>query len=499
MIYDSPRAVRFAVAALAGVAILAPSGCISEQSFKMQPGDVVHASTIGRPDGPVSTRAWLAETHRELAHLLPQGDAPALLDADFADTDGRTTDVYRHFSLDPNKLSMIFANWDGLIHSAQAFAGPYGGDAAAAWPQFEETWIPVTDEISLCGRLGIVRTDDGVPASADCIVIVPGLLADNAVKRNADLASALLQAGHHVLALEPRGHGQTDTRFPNVGDDFGVLSVGDLIVVSEWLEALPFVRHTGLVGYCWGGNQALLAAWFDGRGETDPSITDGLAPYLRPLSARRHFEAGILAFSPVIRFEDLIDKLERPWTVLSRPELATVQSIIRDRMTYKGHPEISGSLRKLIVFESAHCGVRYADLVVDGLRFLRFLPHRDLPASDKLGKARVPVLIVHGANDPLGSAQDVADLITGEANTNVAALILAGGGHNGFAAYARSYYFSLIVNYFDARHGAAACIEAGAARMARRPDDGAAPLVTRPGAASSVGADGRPRARVIVD
>lgn len=434
----------------------------------MQPGDVVHAAAASRSAELVTTRTWLAETHGELAYLLPRDDAPALLDRDFTRPDGRSVDVYHHFGMDPRKLSMVLFNLEGLLHSARAFAGPYGGNAVASWPDFGEVWIPVSDQISLCGRLGVARAADGTAVSADCIVILPGLLADNSVKRNADLASALVNAGHHVLALEPRGHGQTDIRYPHVGDDFGVLSVGDLVLVSEWLEALPFVRRTGLVGFCWGGNQALLASWFDARGENDPSIAPNLAPYLRPLSPRRHFEAGIIAISPVLGFESLIELLERPWTMLSRPELATVQSIIRDRMTYKRHPEISGSLRKLIGFEITKCGVNDLNIVADGLRFLRFLPYRDQPAPKKLDKARVPVLIVHGANDPLGSAQDVADLVAGEPNPNVAALILAGGGHNGFAAYARSYYFSLIINYFDARSGAAACIESSAARVARR-------------------------------
>ena len=39
--------------------------------------------------------------------------------------------------------------------------------------------------------------------------------------------------------------------------------------------------------------------------------------------------------------------------------------------------------------------------------------------------------------------------MAGTANENVAALILHGGGHIGFAAYAKAYYFSLILNFFD--------------------------------------------------
>ena len=67
--------------------------------------------------------------------------------------------------------------------------------------------------------------------------------------------------------------------------------------------------------------------------------------------------------------------------------------------------------------------------------------------------AGVPVLIVQAANDPLISAQDQADFTARTSNPNVAALILPGGGHIGFAAYCRAYYFSLIFNFFDAQSG----------------------------------------------
>jgi len=65
----------------------------------------------------------------------------------------------------------------------------------------------------------------------------------------------------------------------------------------------------------------------------------------------------------------------------------------------------------------------------------------------------VPVLIVHAANDPLAPAQEVADLFSRVKNPNVAAIILPSGGHVGFAAYNRAYYFSLIMNFFDPKTG----------------------------------------------
>ena len=66
--------------------------------------------------------------------------------------------------------------------------------------------------------------------------------------------------------------------------------------------------------------------------------------------------------------------------------------------------------------------------------------------------------IVSSINDPFLSAQETADLMARTSNPKVAALILRGGGHIGFAPYNRSYFYSLITNFFDPKTGAAACI-----------------------------------------
>jgi predicted alpha/beta-fold hydrolase len=83
------------------------------------------------------------------------------------------------------------------------------------------------------------------------------------------------------------------------------------------------------------------------------------------------------------------------------------------------------------------------------------MPYQDRPIRDKLADARIPVLIVHAANDPLVPAQDIADFVAGVNNPQVSAIILPGGGHVGFAPYAKAYTFSLMRNFFDPRVGAA--------------------------------------------
>jgi dienelactone hydrolase len=118
--------------------------------------------------------------------------------------------------------------------------------------------------------LGFARVD-GEIREADCIVILPGLFGDNGVLRTRDLALAFRDQGFHVLALELRACGQTERRYPNAFTCWGVRESADLLDVAEWLEDKPHVRRTGLVGFCWGANIALLTAWADSRSLDDPA------------------------------------------------------------------------------------------------------------------------------------------------------------------------------------------------------------------------------------
>ncbi len=437
-------------------AILASSGCFSERSFPLTAGDVARLhSTENRREGR-SARQWLTLAHRELRGALPWLSREALLTENLADVDGRPIDVRRHFGLAGRNLAKLLCNSDGLSHTAQAAAQGYMTADAKSAPGFEDIWVPISNELKLAGRMGWATDADSAKIKADCIVILPGFFGDNGIQRTRDLATGLKELGFHVLALELRGHGRTDASYPSIPYNFGVLETGDLLAVSEWLRAEPLVDRTGLVGFCWGANSALLAAWSDGRGESAPDISERLSRSLRPVMSERHYEAGIIAFSPVLRFEELIDALDSPRETFHEPVLAALQNTIRLRMERKHDPPPDGSLRRLIDLEFARSALSYPHAVEDGLRFLRFLPYRDKPIGAKLAAARTPVLIVAGANDPLTSAQDLADLLAGLDNPNVAGLILPGGGHVGFAAYAKRYYFSLIVNFFDRRTGPSA-------------------------------------------
>ena len=422
-------------------------GVFSEKSFPLDPASIVRAPA-GAAAGK-SVRAWLEATHDALKGLLPARSAHALLTADLTDDRGRPVDVFERFELDPAGLGSLRTNWRGLAHTAQASSTGREGQAAGdAWPGFEDIWVPGHDGLPLAGRFGATAGDSGI-RNADAIVILPGLLGDNRVMRTRDLAVGLRRWGFHVLALELRGHGLTDQRTPQAAYTFSSLETLDLLAVSRWLRGQPHVRRTGLIGFCWGANHALCAAWYDGCRGQHSSVHPRLAAQLDPVPDDRHFEAGVMAFSPVLRFEDLLDKLDSERSRIREPALAGLQVTIRERMTRKGYPDPSGSLRNLIACELHRSRLANPEVERDAYRFVRMLPYRNQSDGDKLQSARVPVLIIHAANDPLAEAQAVADLFAKIHNPSVAGIVLSGGGHVGFAPFARDYYYSMIVSFFD--------------------------------------------------
>jgi len=446
-------------------------GCFSERSFRLDPSDSVALPESGLPEDGCSTREWLRRAHAQLAPLLPPGPRPPLLTEEIGDGEGRAVDVFAHFGIDRSSLQSILRNLRGITYSAQAASRDYYiHRQAPPWPGFEDIWIPVRlaidRELYCSGRIGYARDARGEIIDADCIVILPGLFGDHGVKRSADLAIPLRESGCHVLHLELRGHGQTEARCPDVTHTFGVIEPDDLMQVADWLQSQPHIRRTGLIGYCWNANIVLLAAWYENRLPDDPAIPPALRPYyVCPVEPeKRRFEAGVIAFSPVVRWEVLMDELDRPRNRLVHPVYAAIQDTVRDRMEFKGWPSPSGNLRLLVSHESDHYRLPLPRGAAEGYPVLRLLPYKDQPATDKLGRARMPVLIVHGADDPLVPAQDAADLIASVSNRKVAGLILPTGGHVGFAAYAPRYYLSLIRNFFDPRTGPAAC-----AAQAREP------------------------------
>ncbi len=456
LLVQNSRAAQRSVCLLATVACLLPAGCFSQRSFTARPDEIVWLRPEGSDPPGCDTRQWLREAHRQLRRLLPDRGRRALLTEDLLDDAGRPIDVYAHFRLNPKLLHTLWYNCAGIAQTAQATGVGNNIDREVPpWPGFEDVWIPIDEHLALAGRLGLARDEAGRPIESDCVVILPGLFGDNAVWRSRDIARVLLAHGLHVLSLEPRGMGRTEVRYPDVPYVFGFFTTGDLMEVAEWLQDRPEIRETGLVGFCWGANHALLAAWEDGRSDDDPAVPVRLKPALRPLTGRRHYALGVLAFSPVLDFDPILDRIAgRNISILEDPVLDALQDLIYDRMVRKGYPNPDGDARRLIELEARRSPYYYPGSVRDGWPYVELMPRR-LGGYNKLDRARMPVLIVHAANDPLAPAQDVAELFATLRNRRVAAIILPGGGHIGFAPYARRWFYSLMLNFFDRRLGPA--------------------------------------------
>lgn len=397
---------------------------------------------------PESVRRWLEATHVELRPILPPG---TLTTPSLVESAGQPADVVGRLRAGG---AAPLQKMSGLITSALAAGVNWGDNPRAAWAGFQDVWIPINSQLQLSGRLGLAEGG----AAADCLIFVPGLFGDNTSPQTRAVCMALRERGFHVLALEERGAGLTEERYPSVPYAFGVLEAGDLLAVDEWLTERSDVRRTGIIGFCWGANTALLAAWEDGRRDDDPDVAPQISRQLRPRSGRGHFEAGVLACSPPLRFQAVVEKLEQPVNALTDPAYGYLSQVIETRMRLKGDAP-AHSILQLRAAELARGGIFNTSDAAAIERYVELMPERG--GAGKLDRLRVPALIVYGADDPVAPAQPVADLMARTRNQNVAAVILPGGGHCGFAAYAPQYFYQLVTRFFDAgRNGPAYAAEA---------------------------------------
>lgn len=431
------------ILSLGALAAAASSGCFSERAIPFNPRSSSPVDIVATED----TRAWLRAAHAKLAPRLPRSGQPALLTEQLEDDRGRPVDVLAHFGENPQTLTSIFGNMSGLTHTAQATGAEDRGAKLPHWPGFEDIWLPTGGDCEYAARVGWARKD-GQVCQADCVIVLPGLFGDNWVQRTRDVAAALRESGIHAVALELRGFGRTRLRYPDLSYGYSVLETSDLLHVAAWLQQQPHVRRTGLVGFCWSAHQALIAAWEAGRAADDPDVSPRLRTLLRARPPGPLLTAGVLAFSPVLRFEQVIERCEHDWSLFDDPVIASLQDTIHSRMLVLGAPHPSGKLREAIQEEFRRGPLSYATAYEECLNYLRLLPHGAMPVGKKLESAPIRALIVQGADDPLTSAQYVADLVSGVDNRRVAAIVLPGGGHVGFAPYARDYFYGLLLSYF---------------------------------------------------
>ncbi len=400
------------------------------------------------------TRPWTARLHQAAAPLLPRGRNDALT-TDQLSTGGQPTGVWQHFHLQPEHLDNIFFNLRALEQSSQTVSPTAGLDSGPvtrpAWDGFREVQVPVPGNASLYARLGTPEPQNEIPGSF--VIITHGLFGTLDGMDVQNHVQTLRRAGHHVLAIEMRGHGQTQIQHPEYAITFGIAETGDLLAAARWLKTTHHATRVGLVTFSLTGFEALLAAWLDGAAPVIELQTLPLNALLPPHQPDPAFNAGMFIISAPIDILDVAARFEPQVSFLQAPVKYTFQNHVRRRLDYyKLSPGYT-------MWDLARC--EFPRNAIHGLYpsfeaakpdFMRFLDlsadHWSVGAA-RIENIRIPLLILNAANDPLATAQGVADLFARQHNPNLGVILLPEGSHIGFTAYSADYYYSLMLNFFD--------------------------------------------------
>lgn len=458
---NAARKTRILSLALA----FAAGGCFAERSFAVREEQLVdwHPSAAQRADTPV----WTASAASALQRKLPPLSSREVVTSNEVSNLGRPLDVCRLYHLNPEHLDSLAFNLAGLAQTAQV--SPPGDRKAVddPWPGFVDVEIAMPDGLVLCGRAAEPLVND---VADSWVIETHGLFASQQGKEARNVSEALRRYGHHVLAIDMRGHGQTERRNPDYPTTFGASEVGDLIEVARWLRRERGARQVGLLTYSITAQQAMVAAWADGGGAGADDAADGSSdsPMLRALPRPRRQPAfdRVMAVAPPINLIDYADSLERRYEVVESPVRATFQQRIAERLAARGEPP-AHSMWQYARHElgrsawAAHYPDRGA-MIADLTNLVDF--GTDLPAgAARLERVRVPLLVVASANDPLGSAQSTVDLLVRVRNPNVGLMLLPEGGHTGLSAMSAPYFHSLVRSFFDPATGPVAVARPGGA------------------------------------
>ena len=466
---------------------LALGGCFGEHSFPMNPARALFfkQSQLATDSTALSTRHWAARAATLAAPLLP-GDADAVLTTDDLSKNGQIIDVYRHFDVNPANLDDIFTNLDGLEQTAQVVSPDRELDARGhlvrpAWRNFTDVDVPGSDGTPLYGRLsdplpparmatlshaptashgspGALANLISPPVDTGTYIIVShGLFGSIDGMDMENQVTALRSAGFHVLAIEMRGHGETQCRHPEATLSFGIHESADLLSAARWLKSKYHARRVGLICFSLGGYEGLLTAWLDGA---RPVTRFGDLPFLADLprpAAEPAFNAGMVIVSSPIDIISTADEFDTHHTLLEAPMKATFQEHIARRVTLYNEPATYSmwGLAESEFYRSGW-GTKYGSFEALKPELLRFM---DLKGDDwnegvrRMENVRVPVLMINSANDPLGTAQGVADLFGRVKNPNIGVVMTSEGGHMAFTAYAPDYYYTLLLNFFNPATG----------------------------------------------
>ncbi len=414
------------------------------------------------------TRQWAAEANAALACLLPAGERVPLTTEDLAHEGAggwRVTDVYRYFDVNPAHVDSLLHNLDGLEQTAEVSAPPSVIDGIGhlfrpPWKGFQDVEIPVGSGITLYGRIGAPDVKDPgvheIPGSY--VVITHGLFGSLDGVDMANEAEALRRAGHHVLAMEMRGHGETKAEHPEYTVSFGINESADLLAVAQWLKTKHHATRVGLVSFSLTGYEALLTAWLDGtHAVTEFDESPLLHALPRHMSEEPAFNAGMFIVSPPVDLVEIADRFDTHYTMWTGPCKALFQQHVAERMALiQQEPSYNLWAWAASEFRRSSWMAEYPDFAAlkrDLLRFLNLSAEGWEEGARRMENIRVPVLILAAANDPLGTAQGVAELFSRVKNPNIGVIMLQEGGHMGFPALSADYYYGLMLNFFDPKTG----------------------------------------------
>ncbi len=449
----------------------AMGGCFSEQSFPMKPEQLARMPVVKEGEG-LSTREWTERANALAAPLLPRSSQATLTGDQFSrvTSGGNNEDVYQHFDIHLSHIDDLWWNISGLEQTAQVSSPPWliganGHIQRAAWAGFKDVYIQVDKNVFLYGRLGEPdKKSCAAEIPGSYIVVTHGLFGSIDGLDMANEVEALRRAGHHVLAVEMRGHGETYIEHPEYTVSFGITESSDLLTVDQWLRSTQGAKRVGLLGFSLTGFEALMTAWLDGK---HPVTEFDAVPLLRNLPkpvGPPAFNGGMFIVSPPVDMKTIADAFEERYSIFDGPCKARFQSHVAERMA-KVQEKPSYSLWDWADSEFRRAGwdKTYAnpgELRSDLVKFLDLRGGAETGATweegvRRMDNIRIPVLMLASANDPLATAQGVVELFSRVKNPNIGVVMLGEGGHMGFPAVSADYYYSMMLNFFDPKTGPA--------------------------------------------
>ena len=428
-------------------------GCFSERSFVVPENRLVSCATVAAPN--CSAKDWIEGAATAVSSALPADHRAVVTTAGARRDDGGCVDVWRVFGVNPATLDKLLGNLSGLQETAQVSppGNRDGGNAGAErWPGFTGVEIPMSDGLRIYARVAPPAPGHDHAGERSYVVLTHGLFASQQGCEARNLADALRRYGHHVVAIDMRGHGETGRLNPRFPTTFGASEVRDLIEVARWLRDTRGARRVGLLCFSITAQEGMTAAWADSDALYDqaPSpVLDNL-PRPRPQPA---YDA-IVAVCPPLNLLEYAASLERKYSMLDSAVRATFQQRIAARMRAAGAPP-THSMWAYARFELSRTrwASRYPDadaLLRDVVRMADFSGENWNVGVRRLERVRTPLLVIATANDPLGSAQATVNLVARVRNPNVGLLVLPRGGHTGLsAAGGAPGYYSLLRAAFD--------------------------------------------------